>query len=171
MAKKIDEKIDNLYDYISTQNKLQVERGQPVIPLCYAVAFKKNDFNLLPLPIEGYQAPGGRERLIEDMRSLIDGNGWKVKMFMYAAEANVRKKKEEKEKHCLIISARDCYDKTRREILEIIKSEGKIKLVDVETRNGNKWKEGEKPGDKDTLLDTVWKGYRGLKKGKVTLDF
>lgn len=166
MAKKVTEKIKDLYEYISDQNKRQLLRGQAVTPLVYAVVFKKNDFNMLPFPIQGYETPGGREELLKKMTELLQKENWKVKMFMYASEALVKfKKKGVGEKNCLLISGRDCYDFVRREMLEIVKGD-KIELKNLPIYScGDGWEIARAEKYEDELLSSIWEGYRKMKKG------
>lgn len=163
MAKKLDEKLNNLYEYFCEQGKRQVVSGSSITPMGYATIFTKDDFEVLPVPLSGMISSQEEISLMKEMGKLLKNNNSKVKMFMYMVRAKISKKDDiENTKDCLLVSAKDCYDSVRRNIYEIVPGEKKISLVELPDSNSNK---------KDTLLDNFWKEYRGVKKSRKRLDF
>lgn len=156
MAKKLDEKLDNLYEYFCEQGKRQVVSGVPLTPMGYATIFTKDDFEVLPVPLSGTMSPQEEISLMKEMGKLLKKNNSKVKMFMYMVRARISKKDDlENTKDCLLVSSKDCYDFVRRNIFEVIPGKKNISLVELPNSNSNKT---------DTLLDNFWKEYRSVKK-------
>lgn len=156
MAKKIDEKLDNLYEYFCEQGKRQIVSGASLTPMGYATIFTKNDFEVLPVPLSGTISSQEEISLMKEMGKLLKKNNSKVKMFMYMVRARIAKKDDlENTKDCLLVSSKDCYDFVRRNIFEIIPGEKNISLIELPNSSSNKT---------DTLLDNFWKEYRSVKK-------
>ena len=180
MSKEITAKIRAVYDYLTEKGKGQIQKGESIDPVCYAISFDRNNsVEVLSIPLKDLQDNRERRFLLEEMAKILKKENIKIKMFMIVTEAWMSKiKKDENidldsvkpaldpnKREVLILSGRDCYDFYKYQIFEISKDVlGKVTLTSLEsTEELSEWKKKDgKVVAKDTLLDTVWEEYRRI---------
>jgi len=165
MSKIISKKIKDIYDFITDKNKESVMNGNTLLPICYAIIVDEDrSVSILDIPLDKYVGEENLNKILKEMGKLLSKNKARVKMFMYTTQGIVKNKKTGTEKNCLIFSARDCYNNSNYQILEIIK-DPKVKFKRIVGHSNKNWKDGktDKNKFKDTLLDTIWFEYKSNK--------
>lgn len=163
MSKRISSKVKEIYDYITSKNKESVQKGNKLLPICYAVILDKNKtVSIMDIPLYNYVA-GEVDRILKETGKVLKQNKANVKMFMYTTQGNVTNNKTGESSECLIFSARDCYNNKYFQILEILRGET-IDFKKKISHSPKDWKDGKKKNDfKDTLLDIIWFEYKNVR--------
>lgn len=180
MKKIINPKNKELYDYMVEANKKILTSGKDIEPTCYSIVFnKKNDFAIVPIPLSANNTQEHREKMLFEVNKILNENKVKVNMFLLVTTAWVFKKREmydtseidsiDNKKECLLFSAIDSIDNKRYTMFEISRKDKIVDLRLMEDCCSKGWeiKEITKPDkhfEKATLLDSIWKMYRSLRK-------
>lgn len=162
MSKKIFQKAKEIYTFITEKNKEAVLRGENLLPICYAIIMEgRENISMLSIPLDKYPTTAEMLSVLSETGKILKERNARVKMFMYTTRANAAKGSVEKTKDCIIFSARDCYNNSNYQILEVIKGD-KIKLKRIVGHSTKNWEEGKvkKAVNEDTLLDSIWSAYK-----------
>ena len=170
MMKTTNPKNKEIFDYMIDQNVNILSRGKDIDPTCYSIIYnKKGDFSIFPIPLSTIGTPEMRLKMVGSMVDILKENKVKVDMFLLITTAFVFKKDTmEDKKECLIFSARDSLDNQRISMFSVNRKNGIVlKLIDDGSTSGWKTKDEmvkDKKGLEDSLLNSMWKDYRKIKK-------